>query len=247
MTLRRPLVSFAMLIAGAALLLTALTHTASGGSPRIRDGGTFNISIQAADFDYVDPALSYSWALLDATCARLMNHPDKPGPAGLRLVPEVAAGSPRVSSDGRTYTFALRSGFRFSDGTPVQASAFAHAINRILTKGIDSPFEQFVQEIVGAGAVRAGQSATAAGGEKVKLGFWQTFRLFLMPFCVFELFSPGEGQGICPHFSHHNPERSCSPWATALPSQSVIRRSITESCARTIPSAAATSLVVSLS
>ena len=90
-------------------------------------------------------------------------------------------------------------------------------------------------------------STTAAGGEKVKLGFWQTFRLFLMPFCVFELFSPGEGQGICPHFSHHNPERSCSPWATALPSQSVIRRSITESCARTIPSAAATSLVVSLS
>src|SRR3954471_3786083 len=27
-------------------------------------------------------------------------------------------------------------------------------------------------------------STTAAGTEKVKLEFWQTFRLFLMPFCV---------------------------------------------------------------
>ena len=75
------------------------------------------------------------------TCARLMNHPDKPPPEGLRLVPEVAAAFPRVSSDGKTYTFTLRSGFRFSDGTPVHATAFAHAINRILTKGIDSPAE----------------------------------------------------------------------------------------------------------
>lgn len=152
-----------MLIAGAALLFTAFTHAAAGRSPRVRDGGTFNISLQATDFDYVDPALSYSWALLDATCARLMNHPDKTGPAGLRLVPEVAAAAPRVSGDGKTYTFTLRSGFRFSDGAPVQASAFAHAINRILAKGIHSPFEQFVQDIVGAGAVRAGRSATAAG------------------------------------------------------------------------------------
>jgi peptide/nickel transport system substrate-binding protein len=161
MTMRRPLVSLAMLIAGAALFFAAFSH--AGGSARIRDGGTFRISLQAANFDYVDPALSYSWILLDATCARLMNHTDKPPPEGLRLVPEVAAAFPRVSGDGKTYRFTLRPGLRFSDGTPVHASAFAHAINRILTKGIGSPAEQYVEDIVGAGSVRAGKTATAAG------------------------------------------------------------------------------------
>ena len=47
-----------------------------------------------------------------------MNFPDAPPPASLRLVPEVATAYPRVSRDGTTYTFTLRSGFRFSDGHP---------------------------------------------------------------------------------------------------------------------------------
>ena len=69
-----------------------------------RKGGTFNVSFVRNGLDYVDPALSYTfegWGLLHATCARLMNYPDKPRPEGLRLVPEVAASYPRVSRDGR--------------------------------------------------------------------------------------------------------------------------------------------------
>ena len=65
-----------------------------------------------------------------------MTYPDKPPPEGYRLVPEVAAAYPRVSRDGKTWTFTLRSGFRFSDGTPVQASAFARAIARTLAPGV---------------------------------------------------------------------------------------------------------------
>ena len=53
MTLRRPLVSFAMLIAGAALLFTAVTHACG----LVRGGGTFNISLHADFVPNVDPAL----------------------------------------------------------------------------------------------------------------------------------------------------------------------------------------------
>ena len=127
MTLRRPLVSFAMLIAGAALLFTALTHTAAGGSDQGRRARSTSACSRRLRPTSIRPSPT-RWHLLDATCARLMTFPDAPPPAGLRLVPEVAAAYPRVSSDGKTYTFTLRSGFRFSDGTPVQASAFAHAI-----------------------------------------------------------------------------------------------------------------------
>jgi peptide/nickel transport system substrate-binding protein len=161
MKLRRPHLSLAMLAAGAGLFGAAVTQSGANASPVIRDGGTFNVSFGVTIFDYIDPALSYSgagWALLDATCARLMNYPDKPPPAGLRVVPEVAAGYPRISSDGKSYTFTLRGGFRFSDGTPVQADAFARAINRTLAPGVKSPATQYTGAIVGASAVQAGKA-----------------------------------------------------------------------------------------
>lgn len=92
-----------------------------------------------------------------------MSYPDKPLPEGLRVVPEVAAGFPRVSRDRRTYTFTLRSGFRFSNGAPVRASAFARAINRTLAPGMNSPAAQYTREIVGAEDVLAGRRPTARG------------------------------------------------------------------------------------
>ena len=160
---RRLLVS--LLVSG--LLLVAGSVQAGGGASlrsEARKGGTFSVCFRRTGLDYVDPALSYSnegWSLLHATCARLMTYPDKPRPEGLRLVPEVAASYPRVSRDGRTYTFTLRTDFRFSDGTPVRASAFAHAINRVLT--LEAANQIFVQDIVGAEAVRAGRSKAATG------------------------------------------------------------------------------------
>jgi peptide/nickel transport system substrate-binding protein len=157
---RRVLVSLA-----AALVLTALL-VQSGSGARGQTGGIFRISFSAASgLDYIDPALSFTtpgWALLDTVCARLMTYPDRPPPAGFRLQPEVAA-RVRVSKDYRQYTFVLRRTFRFSDGSPVRASAFAHAINRILAPAARSPGAIYVQDIVGASDVLAGRRAVATG------------------------------------------------------------------------------------
>jgi ABC-type transport system substrate-binding protein len=131
------------------------------------EGGIFRVSINAASgIDFMDPALASSppgWALLDTTCARLMSYPDKAPPAGFRLQPEVAADFPSISRDGKTFTFRLRNGFRFSDGSPVRASAFARAINRVLAPEMKSPGLQFVRDIVGAGQVVTGKASTASG------------------------------------------------------------------------------------
>ncbi len=133
----------------------------------VREGGIFRISLAAGSgIDHLDPALAYTpaaWALLDTVCARLLTYPDKPPPASFGPVPEVAAGPPKRSRDLRTYTFTLRSGFRFNDGTPVRASAFARAINRMLAPGVASPGVQLVRDIVGAAEVRAGKTPAAAG------------------------------------------------------------------------------------
>ncbi len=91
-----------------------------------------------------------------------MTYPDKPPPAGYRLRKEVAT-SYRASKDFKTYTFTLSSDFRFSDGSPVRASAFANAINRLLQRLVLSPGAQYARDIVGADDVLAGRRRTATG------------------------------------------------------------------------------------
>ena len=69
-------------------------------------------------------------AILQATCAKLMNWPDQAVPAGTQVRPEVAARAPSISADGKTYTFSLNTGFFFADGTPVTAQSFKNALDR---------------------------------------------------------------------------------------------------------------------
>jgi peptide/nickel transport system substrate-binding protein len=192
---------------------TAVVASGSAQAPAVasldgKKGGTFNVSFFGESFDHVDPALSYSfpaWAVLDATCPRLMSYPDKPPPEGLRLAPEVAASFPRVSRDAKTFTFTLRTDFRFSDGTPVRANAFARAISRTLAPGVRSPGAQYTRDIVGAGAVRAGKRTTPTGivavGNRLVIRLTRPAPDFLarttMPFfCAVPPTLPSDPEGI---------------------------------------------------
>jgi peptide/nickel transport system substrate-binding protein len=157
---RHPLLALAVAVCALVLVVPPASST------RGQDGGIFRISLSPnAGLDYIDPALSFTqpgWALLDATCARLMTYPDKPPPAGYRLEREVAARY-GFSKDFKTYTFTLRSGFRFSDGRPVRASAFAHAINRGLQPFVNAAAAIHMRDIVGAAEVLTGRRRTATG------------------------------------------------------------------------------------
>jgi peptide/nickel transport system substrate-binding protein len=154
------------------VVLAASALPVAQGSTQAQAGGIFRVSFQGSSsmhaFDHVDPALAYSresWTLLDTVCARLMRYRDQPPPAGYQLVPEVAAARPTVSAGGMTWTFRLRSGFRFSDGSPVRADAFAQAIYRTMAPGVDSPAWLYTRAIVGAEDVRAGRAEKASGVE----------------------------------------------------------------------------------
>ena len=152
---------------GIGLLAMLIVAGPVGSTPAVKEGGIFRITFhQPSGLDYVDPALASTapgWAVLDTTCARLLTYPDKPPPAAFELVPEVAADFPKISADRKTYTFTLRSGFRFSDGTPVRASAFARAIYRTLAPGMNSSGAQHTRDIVGAEDVLNGKKTTLTG------------------------------------------------------------------------------------
>jgi peptide/nickel transport system substrate-binding protein len=168
---RRLMLSVAMLVAGASLLAATATagSSASSGpeasSGPAQKGGTFRYSLDT-DIDYVDPALAYyslSWQIEYATTAMLMTYPDAAAPRGSRLVPEVSRGFPKISQDGKTYTFTLKDSYRFSNGKRVTAANYAAAINRNLNPKMASPAQPFVEDIVGAKAVIDGKATKATG------------------------------------------------------------------------------------
>ena len=55
-----------------------------------------------------------------------------------QVIPWAADGLPDVSEDGMTYTFHVRAGLKWSDGTPINASTFAYSINRALSPCVNS-------------------------------------------------------------------------------------------------------------
>ena len=86
-------------------------------------------------YSTLDPAsanFAQTWQVEYATCSQLLSYSDDPAPAGSHLVPDAATALPTVSADGLTYTFAIRSGLGFSDGSgDVNAASFERALQRV--------------------------------------------------------------------------------------------------------------------
>ena len=80
---------------------------------------------------------------------------------------------PTRSVDGRTYTFTIRKGFRFSppSNAPVTAQTFKDTIERTLSPRMRSEWAHELADVVGARAYMAGRASRIAGivahGDKV--------------------------------------------------------------------------------
>jgi peptide/nickel transport system substrate-binding protein len=137
----------------------------SGGSSSTSSSGKTGGSIEIGSVlpDSYDPVLVQTVqgnmpAQLQYT--GLVTYKHETGPAGNQLIPGLAEAMPTVSADGKTYTFKLRSGLKYSDGSPVVASDFEHTIKRLLYLG--GPFSSFSTVIEGAAAY---QEAKKSGGD----------------------------------------------------------------------------------
>ena len=102
-------------------------------------GGTLTIRTdKSRPPDSIDYAVAYdtvSWPFLRMTGDGLTAFNQVAGVGGTQLVPDLAISLPTPTDGGKTYTFQLRRGIRYSNGRPVKASDFRWALERYLEIG----------------------------------------------------------------------------------------------------------------
>jgi YVTN family beta-propeller protein len=115
-------------------------------------GGTF-VTLASRRFSSVDPQIEYEMPaaqFLGLIYDGLVAYDHTTGAEGLRLVPDLAMSLPSPADGGRTYTFRLRPGLRYSDGRPVLASDFARGMSRLFR--VSSPGAGFFTSLAGGRA-----------------------------------------------------------------------------------------------
>lgn len=98
---------------------------ASGSTDTIIIGTTDEVN----SLDSADAYATHDWEIIKNTGMALLSYT----PGTSELVPGAAAAMPEVSEDGLTYTFTLKEGLKFSDGTPVTAQTYVDSWNRLDT------------------------------------------------------------------------------------------------------------------
>lgn len=97
-----------------------------------RRGGTLKF-VATQDADSWDPQRGYygfTWNFARYYSRQLVTYAPEPGTKSARLVPDLATGRAKVSDDGKTYTYTLREGARWEDGTPVTSRDVKYGIER---------------------------------------------------------------------------------------------------------------------
>ncbi len=164
---RRGTLPVDLLLAGAALLLLSFANPAQVAPPLgpapdrevPRRGGVFHVAT-FVNVRSLDPALAFDEAsnpILALVFARLVTW-DTEG----RLAPDLAS-SFTASPDGLTYTFELREGARFHDGSPVLARDVQRSLERLLHPRTPSPAASMYAAIRGFAAFHAGRAEHLSG------------------------------------------------------------------------------------
>jgi YVTN family beta-propeller protein len=113
----------------------------------------------------IDPALAYdlgSLAVFAMTNDGLVGFRKVGGVQGAQLVPDLADELPTAADGGRSYTFRVRQGIRYSSGKLVQPDDFRRALQRVFELG--SPGAPYYDGIVGADRCQKGTPCDLSRG-----------------------------------------------------------------------------------
>ena len=136
------------------------SSSASGATPSVTLlMGTAPDSLDPQD-EYTTQSSEVGWI----TWLSLLSYAHSSSPiAGGSLIPALATSLPTITDNGKTYTFTLRKGLVFSNGTPVVASDFTYTVERALKIPWGGAGEFVGANVVGANAYSAGKASTISG------------------------------------------------------------------------------------
>jgi peptide/nickel transport system substrate-binding protein len=113
-----------------------------GGTLRVVGSeGSFNVT---PGYSVLDPAVAYGpseWKILTVTNDGLVEFKRVGGADGTTIVPNLAVSMPSTAEDGRSYTFELREGVRYSTGEAVVPSDVRSSIERVVRIGTVEYFD----------------------------------------------------------------------------------------------------------
>jgi peptide/nickel transport system substrate-binding protein len=149
----------------ALVAVTAIGASASNAGSTGHRGGTLKLLAKAAG-GTLDPQVNYTlqyWQLYQATYDGLLAFKKAGGDAAFTVVPDLAVAMPKITNDGKTWTFTLRKGIKFSNGQPVTVKDVVASFRRIFK--VKSPTSGgFYSGIVGAKACLATPATCALKG-----------------------------------------------------------------------------------
>lgn len=127
--MRRHVPAALAMAAAAALALTACSG-GGGGDKTGGTGGTLTILTSATQIN-LDPAKSQNLAIttLGLIERRLTTWDIRPGQPA-KVVPDLATDTGTPSDDGKTWTYTLKDGIAFADGTPITAQDIKYGVER---------------------------------------------------------------------------------------------------------------------
>ncbi|KAK1182308.1 ABC transporter substrate-binding protein [Streptomyces sp. NBS 14/10] len=158
-------------IAGATLAVGALMATAAcgGGSKDDKgEGAGFNAAVTGIankstktggtlkfvnkqDFDSLDPQRQYygfAWDFARFYTRQLVTYAPKPGNEANTLVPDLATSNAKITDGGKTYTYTLRDGITWEDGSPITAQDIKYGIERIWAKDVISGGPAYLRQVL---------------------------------------------------------------------------------------------------
>ena len=96
-------------------------------------GGTMRLVARSAA-GTLDPQINYTlqyWQIYQSVYSGLTGFKKGAGEEGFKVVPNIAEELPAVSNDGKTLTFKIRKGIKFSDGRDVTFKVVVASFQRI--------------------------------------------------------------------------------------------------------------------
>jgi peptide/nickel transport system substrate-binding protein len=107
-------------------------------NPSTKKGGTITYA-NSGDWDNLDPAdtyYGYSWDFIRYYGRSLVMFKPAPGDAGTQLVPDLATSLGVPSDNAKTWTYHIRPGLKYSDGTTITTKDIKYGVERSLDKTV---------------------------------------------------------------------------------------------------------------